>query len=434
MFHTLVFVSLLLIVNALPRYIVRSVSPTSCGFNAVLSLSHPSTIHGEPLEQTLFASLSCHSASNLRFTVRSSVDRWIVPDVVQPSSPAPAHDLHVTLPRVNYPFAFSVHRHQEELFSFNSSLLMTEHYLELTGSLPPALVITGLGYRKHPLFLKRSEKYGFWNRDEPGLPPQRPAYSTHPLLLASAPFHSSRGFFFLNSNAMEVELTLDSFVFRSSGGIIDLFLYSGPSPSDVINQHQEVVGSPVAIPIFALGWMQARWGWKTIDDVIGVVDDYDRDQIPLDVLFFDIDYMQKYYDFTVDPDRYPLKKLSKFIKILKSRGVSIIPIVDPGIPIDSKYFGYSELLKSKAFLTQRNSSQPQEGTVWPGRTIFPDFSHPNALPYWRSMLSSFLQSFDFDGLWIDMNEPASFVTEDHPVIDFDWNNPPWKPSFSVNQN
>ncbi|KAL0215768.1 hypothetical protein P9112_007952 [Eukaryota sp. TZLM1-RC] len=421
------------LVQSRPIYLVETIEPGTCGFSSVLNLHTPSSIHGEPLERRLKATVTCKSDDTLRFIINSlNSTRWTVPDVVVPYSASQSTNLTIVNPKVGQPFSFSVLHHGEVLFHFNSTLIMTEHYLELSGDLDESLTISGLGYRRNNLSLARDQKYGFWNRDEPGLPSERPAYSTHPLLLAAGPERSSRGIFFLNSNAMEVELTRNSFIFRSSGGIVDLFLYSGPSSNKVIQQHHSVVGFPVSLPLYALGWMQARWGWNTVDDVIKVIDDYDYDQIPLDVLFFDIDYMDKKYDFTVSKDNYPQSKLKPLVKQLRKRGIKIIPIVDPGIPVDQSFFGYTELLESTAFLTQETSLKPQEGEVWPGITIFPDFAHPGIQSYWTKMLSILFEQLPFDGLWIDMNEPASFITQEHPVKDFDWNNPPWKPDFSAN--
>lgn len=45
--------------------------------------------------------------------------------------------------------------------------------------------------------------------------------------------------------------------------------------------------------------------------------------------------------------------------------------------------------------------------VWPGLTAFPDFTDPGTQAYWEQMLSKFREIVEFDGLWIDMNEPSN---------------------------
>jgi len=46
--------------------------------------------------------------------------------------------------------------------------------------------------------------------------------------------------------------------------------------------------------------------------------------------------------------------------------------------------------------------------VWPHYTVFPDFLNPETENYWTDSLADFRSLVEVDGLWIDMNEPASF--------------------------
>lgn len=41
--------------------------------------------------------------------------------------------------------------------------------------------------------------------------------------------------------------------FATIGGILDFFIYSGPSPKDVIRQHYATIGLPFMPPYFSLG-------------------------------------------------------------------------------------------------------------------------------------------------------------------------------------
>ncbi|KAL0217914.1 hypothetical protein RCL1_008763 [Eukaryota sp. TZLM3-RCL] len=443
-------VSLLLLISTVlsqPLYFVTSLQITSCGFKAALSLSEPALVHNEPLIPALYAELSCLANPNdLRFTITDpAFPRFRVSDVVLPYSPSSSTSLRIIPPTLHKPLSFQIFRKDVEVFSFNSTLLYTDHYVEFIGNLASDLNIYGLGYRRHNFLLSRNEKYGFWNRDDPGMPVDKPAYSTHPLMISANPNKGTTGLFFLNSNAMEIELTTNSFIFRSSGGIIDLFIYSGPNGDDVVKSHQVIVGKPVAIPMYSLGFMQSRWGWKTLNTVKDVLNQFTRDRIPLDVLFFDIDYMKEFKDFTLDPVNYPIDQMQDFIAELANKGVAITPIIDPGLPEDPEYFGYTELIKSKAYLYEykENSIQPERGVVWPSRArpdlkcIFPDFSNPNISKYWAQMLADFhsllmkkvINSKAKLSLWNDMNEVASFEYYDFPEMNFNYNNPPWKPFF-----
>ena len=52
---------------------------------------------------------------------------------------------------------------------------------------------------------------------------------------------------------------------------------------------------------------------------------------------------------------------------------------------------------------------PIIGAVWPGTTVFPDFTNPNSTIWWTNSASKYHDLVSFDGIWIDMNEPSNFV-------------------------
>lgn len=45
---------------------------------------------------------------------------------------------------------------------------------------------------------------------------------------------------------------------RSIGGIVELYLFMGPTPEQVIRQYHEVIGRPAMPPFWALGAHQGR--------------------------------------------------------------------------------------------------------------------------------------------------------------------------------
>ena len=63
--------------------------------------------------------------------------------------------------------------------------------------------------------------------------------------------------------------------------------------------------------------------------------------------------------------------------------------------------------------------------MWPGLTYFPDFHQPNTQRWWQENVELLYNEVKFDGLWIDMNEPSSFIDMDCPENHL--NHPPWKP-------
>jgi alpha-glucosidase (family GH31 glycosyl hydrolase) len=139
-----------------------------------------------------------------------------------------------------------------------------------------------------------------------------------------------------------------------------------------------------------------------------VVAGYQANGLPLDVLWSDIDYMLQFEDFTLDTSRYSLQAFSNFTATLHSQGRRYVPIIDAGVA-SRPYLGYERGLNYSVFIRKDNTTQdPFIGLVWPGKSVWVDFFHPNSSVYWTEMLDVLHQQVDFDGIWLDMNEASSF--------------------------
>lgn len=81
-------------------------------------------------------------------------------------------------------------------------------------------------------------------------------------------------------------------------------------------------------------------------------------------------------------------------------------ILDAGIGLNNGY-PYEEGRRRDVFIKDAVGNE-QHGEVWPGKTAFVDFWHPNAVQYWVDMLAIFRQKLKFKGIWLDMDENSNF--------------------------
>ena len=88
-------------------------------------------------------------------------------------------------------------------------------------------------------------------------------------------------------------------IYRTIGGMLHMYFFPGPSPSDVIQQYQALIGKPFLPAYWGLGYQFSRYGYKSLDDLQSTISRITTAGIPLDTAVIDIDYMERYKDFTI---------------------------------------------------------------------------------------------------------------------------------------
>ena len=140
-----------------------------------------------------------------------------------------------------------------------------------------------------------------------------------------------------------------------------------------------------------------------------MADQYEKAGIPIDMIYMDIDYMERFKDFTVDEKAFP--NFPSFVEEMRGRGIHLVPIIDAGVKIEDGYDVYEEGVKGDFFCKKENGEN-LVAAVWPGKVHFPDFLKDSAREWFGNKYKVLLDQ-GIDGFWNDMNEPAIFYTEDH---------------------
>ncbi|MEV5342984.1 glycoside hydrolase family 31 protein [Streptomyces sp. NPDC052676] len=197
------------------------------------------------------------------------------------------------------------------------------------------------------------------------------------------------------------------------GGVCELRMDGGPlrcwvvvgTPARVLLGWASLTGAPALPPAWALGHHHARWGFGSEQEVRRIVAGYQERGLPLDAVHLDIDHYREHRVFTVDPDRFP--KLPQLADDLRRDGIRLVSIVDAAVkaePGDAVYDGGTAV----DVFVRDGSGRLVRGVVWPGDSVFPDFTDGRVRRWWGRLYEERLAQ-GFSGFWLDMNEPTSFA-------------------------
>jgi len=322
----------------------------------------------------------------------------------------------------NDPFGIKVVMKNEKTIidTIGKSLLFKDKYLEMTLKYPTHAFF-GLGERVTPEFFlchnRQSCWYTVWGKDaatpiDDGSGGCRGSYGQQPFYMMQYPQSKEfAGVLVLNSNDQDAHIQKSAdgtatITHRLLGGIFDIYFFYPGTAEFVMQTYHELIGRPYLPPFWSLGYHQSRYGWKNLDKVKDVVSKFNYYDLPLDVIWADIDYMKDYADFSVDPIRYA--GLKEFVNDLHKNMMYWVPIIDAGFKLDvnDKYYKLGE--ERGAFIKSAVTKKTLIGKVWPGAAVFLSWYSPHSPDIWSIGLSDLYQQAEFDGIWLDMNEVANF--------------------------
>lgn len=253
-----------------------------------------------------------------------------------------------------------------------------------------------------------------WNTDTYGFGPRTTSlYQSHPWVLALLPTGEALGVLADTIRRCEIDLRCESaikFAAPSSYPVITFGPFA--TPNDVLVSLSHAIGTVFMPPKWSLGYHQCRWSYTSDKRVLEVAKTFRDKNIPCDVIWMDIDYMNGFRCFTFDSERFPDPK--SLVKDLHLNGIKAIWMLDPGIKHEKDYFVYDSGSEMGVWV-QTADKKAYVGEVWPGDCVFPDFTQSKVRAWWANLVKDFISN-GVDGIWNDMNEPAVFkvVTKTMP--------------------
>lgn len=302
-------------------------------------------------------------------------------------------------------------------------LIFENQYLQLSSALPEDANVYGLGEYVSRSFRRDPDEtlQPFFTLDA-GTPVDSNMYGYHPVYTEARRGADGKlrthTVSFTSTSGMDVLLRRGLIQYRAIGGTMDLRFFSGSSngrnsPNSAIQQYVNFIGNPVLHPYWAYGFHLCRWGYTNVSDTQAIIDAMREHNIPLEVQWNDIDYLQEFRDFTTDPQRFAQSEFAEMIRKLRDNHQHYVPIIDMAIPkaptnASDTYYPGTRGDELDVFLKNRNHTE-YIGEVWPGYTSFVDQQAENAAQWWTEAIRNFSEIVDFSGIWLDMNEPSSFV-------------------------
>ncbi len=196
------------------------------------------------------------------------------------------------------------------------------------------------------------------------------------------------------------------YAFGSLNGPIDYYLMYGPDPKQVVTDWAWLTGPTPLPPMWALGFQQSRYTYYPASQLREVADRLRKDRIPADVLWLDIDFQHDNWPFTVDEKAYP--NFAGMVGDLARQQFKLVVITDLHVAKQPNvgYAPYDSGTAGDHFVKNPDGSI-YTGKVWPGASVFPDFTQASTRQWWGTLFKDFVND-GVAGFWNDMNEPAVF--------------------------
>jgi len=272
----------------------------------------------------------------------------------------------------------------------------------------PGETYLGLGWRPQGGLKRNGTKFTMRNV---------PTYSEPEVFYGGIPFWygmrngSAYGIFFDDTSWGEInagQQSASSMYFANLGGQLDYYFFYGPSISGILDRYTELTGRPMLPPKWAAGYQQCRWSYYPQSELLNVANTFREKNIPCDVMYLDIDYMDRGKQLTFNPTAFP--DPAGMNAALHAQGFHTVANIGPWLLEGSPKYNEAA---AQGFLLKKPDGQPHKfwhdyihfvmgaPTGWMSEV---DFTNPAARAWYAGKHAPFLAT-GIDGIWNDLNEP-----------------------------
>ena len=192
---------------------------------------------------------------------------------------------------------------------------------------------------------------------------------------------------------------------ESASPVSYYFINGAGSLPDVTRELSALTGRQKLPPFWALGYITSKYGYRTQQETLGVVDTLKRAGYPLDGIVLDLYWYGKEEDMgrlAWDNAQWPDHK--KMLSELRNRNVNTVIISQPYILRNGRGLENYNELAAKGMMVKDSTGGPQEVKIWVGEGGMFDVSNPDTRA-WMADRYKQLTLEGVDGWWGDLGEP-----------------------------
>ncbi|PRY10720.1 alpha-D-xyloside xylohydrolase [Pontibacter ummariensis] len=226
----------------------------------------------------------------------------------------------------------------------------------------------------------------------------------HPIKIEWDP-DGSQSFISLRFLTPQSKAEQDKFAFASEAGDkLDYYFVNGKNMDEVISGYRELTGNAQIMPKWAMGFWQSRERYKTQQEILDIVAEYRKRDIPLDNIVLDWSYWKEdqwgsqEFDETRFPD--PAGMIDQLHNKYNTHFmISVWPKFYEGI---ENY----KLFDEKGLLYKQNIQNRERDWIGKGYvSTFYDAFNPEGQELFWELLDKKLYKLGVDAWWLDATEP-----------------------------
>ncbi len=190
---------------------------------------------------------------------------------------------------------------------------------------------------------------------------------------------------------------------------VDYYFFYGPEFDRIIAAYRTLTGPAPMLPLWAYGFWQSRYQYRTQQELLDVATKYRELKIPLDNLVLDFDWMVRMgsHQFT-NKFSDPAAMFRELREMHVHTMISIWPLYTPPST------NFEEMLTHNFFVTGGRTQVP---SYYPDSRLFDALNADGRRMFWQQIKTALFDK-GVDAWWLDSSEPLDFYGEEQgPMLE-----------------